>query len=77
MHVYDILILVLLVGSTIWGARRGLAKQVAAICSLVLSYTVAVSLRQQLAEVIDVPEPWNLLVIKVVSVLLMTGLMLG
>ena len=60
MHVYDILILVLLVGSTIWGARRGLAKQVAAICSLVLSYTVAVSLRQQLAEVIDVPEPWNL-----------------
>jgi|GEM_PF-6198697 len=59
MQAYDIVILVLLVITTIWGAKRGFAKQLATILSLVLGYFVAVTFREPVSQMIDAPHPWN------------------
>lgn len=60
MQAYDFIILFLLVVTTIWGARRGFAKQVATLLSLALGYIVAVNFREPVAEMIEAPHPWNL-----------------
>lgn len=60
MQAYDIVILVLLVITTLWGAKRGFAKQLATILSMALGYFVAVNFREPVARMIDAPEPWNL-----------------
>lgn len=60
MQAYDIIVLLLLIVATVWGARRGLAKQLATIASLVLGYIVAVNFREPVAAMIEVPHPWNL-----------------
>lgn len=59
MQVYDIIILVVLCASTVWGARRGLARQLAGLASLFFGYTVACNFRAPVAQLIDIPEPWN------------------
>ena len=60
MQVYDIFILVLLIAATVWGARRGLAKQLATLASLILGYIVAINFRESLAPMIQAAPPWNL-----------------
>jgi len=59
MHAYDILMLVLLLGTTIFGAWKGMAWQLASLASLVLSAAVAVQFGGPLAPLFGESEPWN------------------
>ena len=59
MQAYDFVILFILVVATIWGARRGFAKQLATILSMVLGYFVAVWFREPVSQMIQAPDPWN------------------
>lgn len=59
MQAYDYIIIALLVVAAIWGARRGFAKQLASLLSLVLGYIVAVNFREAVAPMIDAPHPWD------------------
>lgn len=60
MEVYDIIMLVLLLGATIFGAWKGLAWQVASLSAIVASCFVTIRFQAQLASVIKVGgEPWN------------------
>ncbi len=60
MQVYDIIMIVVLVGATLFGAYKGLAWQVASVGAIVASYFVAVSFRGQVAELIDATPPWDM-----------------
>jgi membrane protein required for colicin V production len=57
--IYDILVVVLILGATFFGWRKGLATQVASIVSIVASFAVAVRYREPVAAHIDAAEPWN------------------
>ena len=59
MCAYDILMLIVLLLCTMFGAWRGMAWQVAALASLVVSCVVAVRCSGPLAPFISVNEPWN------------------
>ncbi len=59
MQAYDMIVIALLVFATIWGARRGFAKQLATLLSLVLGYVVAVNFHESIAPMVDAPYPWN------------------
>jgi len=59
MQPYDIIMLVVLVGATLFGAWKGLAWQVASLSSIFVSYFVAHTFREQVASVIDASPPWN------------------
>ena len=59
MPVYDILVLVVIVGATVYGAFKGFAWQLASIASIGLSYVVAFRFRTALAESIRAAPPWN------------------
>lgn len=59
MQAYDIFVLGLLIAAAVWGARRGLAKQLATLASLVLGYMVAMQFRQVVAPLFDITPPWN------------------
>ncbi len=56
---YDLLMLVILVLSTVFGAWKGMAWQIASLASLVVSYIVAMRFCGQLAPYISSNEPWN------------------
>lgn len=60
MQVFDIIVLTVFIIATAWGAKRGLAKQLASAASLLLGYFVAINFRQAVAPHIHVAEPWNL-----------------
>lgn len=60
MQTYDIIMLVVLVGTTLYGAFKGFAWQVASLASMVLSYFVAYNFRDQLTPHIDAAPPWNM-----------------
>lgn len=60
MESYDIIMLVVLVGATIFGAWKGLAWQVASLASIVLSYLVALEFRDEVARHISAEPPWNM-----------------
>lgn len=60
MQVYDIIMLIILAGATLWGAYRGLVSQIASIVSIGLSYFVAYEFRDQVAAMINQPPPWNM-----------------
>ena len=60
MQVYDIIVLVILVGATLWGAYRGLVSQVASIVSIGLSYFVAYKFRGEVSAMINQDPPWNM-----------------
>ena len=60
MEAFDIVVLLILIATTVWGARSGFAKQLATVASFVLGYIVAVNFRAQVAPMIDVAAPWNL-----------------
>lgn len=60
MQTYDIIVLVILIAGVVWGARRGFARQLATMGSLILGYLVAVKFREPMAELIELAHPWNL-----------------
>lgn len=62
MQGYDLLMIVVLVAAIVWGAWKGFAWQVASLASMVASYLVALSFRQQVAQFIDASPPWNIFV---------------
>ncbi|HEY1600416.1 MAG TPA: CvpA family protein [Pirellulales bacterium] len=56
---YDIIMLVVLAGTTLWGAMRGMAWQVASLASIVLSSLVAMRYSDQLAPHLGQSESTN------------------
>ena len=63
MQGYDLLMIIVLVAAVVWGAWKGFAWQVASLASLVASYVVAITFRQQASQLvsrfIDATPPWN------------------
>lgn len=59
MQPYDIAMLVVIVGATVFGAYKGVAWQVASLASLVASYLVAVRFSDPLAPLLSPQAPWN------------------
>lgn len=59
METYDIVMLVVLVGTALFGAIKGFAWQLASIASIVVSYLVAFNFREQLGQSINADPPWN------------------
>jgi len=59
MDVYDLLMILVVGGATVFGAVKGMAWQVASISSLVVSFFVALGFRYQLAPLFGDSEPWN------------------
>jgi len=56
---YDIVMLVVLAGATLFGAIKGFAWQVASVASLAISYYVAYRFREPFSEAIKADPPWN------------------
>jgi membrane protein required for colicin V production len=59
MQTYDIIMLVVLGIATFMGAIKGFAWQLASLASIVLSYFVAYTFRDDVANWIQAQEPWN------------------
>lgn len=75
IHVYDLVMLGIILGATIWGAYKGMAWQIAALASIVVSYVVALRTSERLAPHFSAEAPWNrflamLVVYLVVSLLI-------
>jgi membrane protein required for colicin V production len=60
MHPYDILMLIILASTLIFGAIKGFAWQVASLASIVVSYVVASYFRHDVAKWINAQPPWNM-----------------
>jgi membrane protein required for colicin V production len=56
---YDIIMIVILLAAAIFGAWKGVAWQVAALASVVVSAAAAVHFSPSLAPTISAHEPWN------------------
>ncbi|MGI9455509.1 MAG: CvpA family protein [Aeoliella sp.] len=59
MQTYDMLMLLVLVGATLFGFVKGMAWQVAYVASLVVSYFAALNFSSRLAPVFGDTEPFN------------------
>lgn len=59
MSPYDILMLVVLVGCTLFGLWKGMAWQLASLASLIVSYIVALKFSDAVAPHISDEAPWN------------------
>jgi membrane protein required for colicin V production len=59
MQPYDIVMVVVLVGATLFGFWKGMAWQIASLASLVLSTFVALRFGKALAPFFGEHEPWN------------------
>jgi membrane protein required for colicin V production len=59
MESYDVLMLLILAGTTIFGAWKGMAWQLASLASLVISYVVALKFSPQLTPLFGQTPPWN------------------
>lgn len=59
MEIYDIVMLVVLVGATLFGAIKGFAWQLAAIASIAVSYLVAYHFREPFSQSIEAEPPWD------------------
>lgn len=62
MQTYDLFMLIVLAGATIFGAIKGFAWQVASLASIIVSYIVALTFRGQVASMINAQEPWNMFI---------------
>ncbi|MFN7891833.1 MAG: CvpA family protein, partial [Pirellula sp.] len=60
MQTYDIVMLIVLASTTIFGAIKGFAWQLASVASIVASYFVAYFFRNDVAKMINADPPWNL-----------------
>jgi len=59
MEIYDIIMLVVLVGAALFGAIKGFAWQLASIASILVSYFVAYRFREPFSQSIQADPPWN------------------
>jgi membrane protein required for colicin V production len=59
MQPYDVLMIVVLVGATLFGAMKGLAWQMASLGSIFLSYFVSLKFSGTLAPMFHAEAPWN------------------
>ena len=59
MSFYDIVMLVVLIGSIGFGFWKGFAWQIAWVAAMVVSYVVAINFREPVAQYIQAGEPWN------------------
>ncbi len=59
MQIYDVIMLIVLVSTTLFGAWKGLAWQVASLSAIFFSYYVAVEYRDPVASQINAAPPWN------------------
>ncbi len=59
MALYDVIMLVVLIGAIAFGYWKGLAWQVASLAAIVVSYIVAVKFREPVSQLITAEEPWN------------------
>lgn len=59
MQLYDVFMLVVLVGTTVFGAWKGMAWQLASFASLVVSGGVAVHASPVIAPLLGSQAPWN------------------
>lgn len=59
MEIYDIVMLVVLVGAALFGAIKGFAWQLASIASIGVSYFVAYRFREPFSQSIQAEPPWN------------------
>jgi len=60
MQAYDLIMLIVLAATTIFGAIKGFAWQIASLASIVASYVVAYLFRNDVAKMINAQPPWNL-----------------
>jgi membrane protein required for colicin V production len=59
MQAYDLFMIIVLVAATLFGLWKGLAWQVASLSSIFLSYFVAHTFSDQLANMLTTAAPWN------------------
>jgi membrane protein required for colicin V production len=59
MQIYDVLMLIVLLATTMFGFWKGMAWQIASLASLVVSYLAALRFSTQLAPVFGQHAPWN------------------
>ncbi|MGQ9575548.1 MAG: CvpA family protein [Thermoguttaceae bacterium] len=59
MEPYDILMLAVVVLATLFGAKKGMAWQLASLASLIASAIVAIRFHRALAPYISTQAPWN------------------
>ena len=59
MEIYDIIMLVVLIGAMLFGAIKGFAWQLASIGSILVSYAVAYKYREPFSQSIQAEPPWN------------------
>jgi membrane protein required for colicin V production len=59
MQLYDLLMIFVLLTATWWGARKGLAWQVASVMSLLVSYLASLKFSDAIAPFIKAEPPWN------------------
>jgi len=59
MELYDILMVVVLVAATVFGAWKGMAWQMASLASLAVSYLAALRFSEKLAPLFSVQPPLN------------------
>jgi membrane protein required for colicin V production len=59
MQTYDLLMVLVLVATTLFGFWKGMAWQIASLASLVVSYVAALRFSTQLAPVFGEHAPWN------------------
>ena len=60
MQAYDLIMLIVLAATTIFGAIKGFAWQLASLASIVASYFIAYLFRNDVAKMINAQPPWNL-----------------
>lgn len=59
MQAYDLIMLIVLGMSMIFGAIKGFAWQIASLASIIVSYLVSYRFRFQVADMIHAAPPWN------------------
>jgi membrane protein required for colicin V production len=59
MDGYDLLMIVVLVGATVFGGMKGMAWQIASVASLGVSYLVSLKFSERLAPMMGDQAPWN------------------
>jgi len=59
MQTYDLLMLLVLVATTMFGFWKGMAWQIASLASLLVSYSVSLKFSEELAPVFGNTAPWN------------------
>jgi membrane protein required for colicin V production len=59
MEIYDIIMLVVLAGATLFGAWKGLAWQIASLGAIIASSFIALKFDTPLAEAIPMGPPWD------------------